>query len=60
MVDWMTDLIGTPEKEYPKFMAGLSFLPALTHEDALQALRARAGDPDLQAGQDAWRHPRRG
>lgn len=42
MVDWMTDLIGTPEKEYPKFMAGLSFLPALTPDDALQALRARA------------------
>ena len=41
MVDWMTDLIGTPEKEYPKFMAGLSFLPALTPDDALQALRAR-------------------
>ena len=42
MVDWMTDLLGTPEKEYPNFMAGLSFLPALTPEDALQALRARA------------------
>jgi DNA-binding PadR family transcriptional regulator len=42
MVDWMTDLLGTPEKEYPKFMAGLSFLPALTLDDALPALRARA------------------
>jgi DNA-binding PadR family transcriptional regulator len=42
MVDWLTDLLGTPEKEFPMFMAGLSFLPALTPEDALQALRARA------------------
>ena len=42
MVEWMTDLLGTPEKEYPKFMAGLSFLPSLTPEEALQALHTRA------------------
>ena len=42
MIDWMTELIGVSEKEYPKFMAGLSFLAALTPDDALQALRARA------------------
>ena len=29
MIDWMTELIGVPDKEYPKFMAGLSFLAAL-------------------------------
>src|ERR1700689_5016848 len=29
MIDWMTELIGVHEKEYPKFMAGLSFLAAL-------------------------------
>ena len=28
MNDWMTELIGVPAKEYPAFMAGLSFLPA--------------------------------
>ena len=27
MVDWMTELIGVPIKEYPAFMAGLSFFP---------------------------------
>ena len=27
MDDWLTELIGTPNKEYPAFMAGLSFLP---------------------------------
>jgi DNA-binding PadR family transcriptional regulator len=42
MVDWMTELIGVPIKEYPAFMAGLSFLPALGPDDALAALRIRA------------------
>jgi DNA-binding PadR family transcriptional regulator len=42
MDDWLTELIGTPTKEYPAFMAGLSFIPALTPEDALGALRRRA------------------
>jgi DNA-binding PadR family transcriptional regulator len=42
MIDWMTELIGVPTKEYPKFMAGLSFIAALTPEDAEQALRTRA------------------
>ncbi len=42
MIDWMTELIGLPSKEYPKFMAGLSFLAALAPDDALVALRARA------------------
>jgi|HubBroStandDraft_5_1064220.scaffolds.fasta_scaffold350314_1 DNA-binding PadR family transcriptional regulator len=42
MVDWMTELIGVPDKEFPKFMAGLSFLGALAPDDALQALQTRA------------------
>jgi DNA-binding PadR family transcriptional regulator len=42
MVDWMTELIGVPDKEFPKFMAGLSFLAALGPDDALQALHTRA------------------
>lgn len=42
MVDWLTDLIGVPVKEYPQFMAGLSFLAALDPDEALRALRARA------------------
>ncbi|HXW38303.1 MAG TPA: PadR family transcriptional regulator [Acidimicrobiales bacterium] len=42
MTDWLTELIGTPAKEYPAFMAGLSFLPALEPDDALGALRRRA------------------
>ena len=42
MTDWMTELIGTPSKEYPAFMAGLSFIAALEPDDALAALRRRA------------------
>jgi hypothetical protein len=42
MTDWLTELVGTPSKEYPAFMAGLSFLPALDPDDALAALRHRA------------------
>jgi DNA-binding PadR family transcriptional regulator len=42
LTDWLTELLGTPTKEYPAFMAGLSFIPALDPDDALAALRRRA------------------
>jgi len=42
LTDWLTELIAVPAKEYPHFMAGLSFLPALDTGDALEALRHRA------------------
>jgi DNA-binding PadR family transcriptional regulator len=42
MTDWMTELLGTPAKEYPVFMAGLSFIAALAPDEALAALRRRA------------------
>jgi DNA-binding PadR family transcriptional regulator len=42
MIDWMTELVGVPDKEYPKFLAALSFIPALSPEDALGALHTRA------------------
>jgi DNA-binding PadR family transcriptional regulator len=42
MNDWMTELISVPSKEYPAFLAGLSFLPSLHPDDALVALRSRA------------------
>jgi DNA-binding PadR family transcriptional regulator len=42
MTDWLTELIGTPMKEYPAFMAGLSFIPALDPDDAFAALRQRS------------------
>src|SRR5262252_4469544 len=42
MVDWLTELVGVPIKEYPQFMAGLSFIAALQPDEALRALRERA------------------
>ena len=42
MNEWMTELISTPSKEYPAFMAGLSFLPSLPPDEALVALRSRS------------------
>jgi DNA-binding PadR family transcriptional regulator len=42
MVDWLTELLGVPVKEYPQFMAALSFIAALDPDDALSALRSRA------------------
>ncbi len=40
--DWLVELISVPMKEYPQFMAALSFIPALHPDDALVALRQRA------------------
>src|ERR1700684_2943895 len=42
ITDWLTELIGTPNKEYPAFQAGLSFLPALARDGGPAALRRRA------------------
>ena len=42
MDEWMTELLSSPAKEYPAFMAALSFLPSLPPEDALEALNARS------------------
>ena len=39
--DWLTDLLAIPQKEFPQFMAGLSFLPALPPEEVAAALRDR-------------------
>ncbi len=40
--DWLSELVSVPVKEYPQFMAALSFIPALPPDDALVALRQRA------------------
>lgn len=39
---WLAELIAIPQKEYPQFIAGLSFLPALPPEDVTTLLRDRA------------------
>jgi len=51
MVDWLTDMIGVPAKEYPQFEAGLSFMPALTPDDALAAFQLRANTLEIKLAQ---------
>jgi DNA-binding PadR family transcriptional regulator len=40
--DWLTELISVPTKEYPAFVAALSFLPALPPETVTALLEERA------------------
>jgi DNA-binding PadR family transcriptional regulator len=40
-MQWLAELIAIPQKEYPQFMAGLSFLPALPPEEVVTLLRDR-------------------
>jgi DNA-binding PadR family transcriptional regulator len=41
-LDWLRELIGEPVKEYPQFMAGLSFLATLPPDEAAALLEERA------------------
>ena len=41
MRDWLSDLLGNPAKEYPRFEAALSLMPALTPERATELLESR-------------------
>ncbi|WP_279579256.1 PadR family transcriptional regulator [Fodinicola feengrottensis] len=40
--DWLAELIGTPQQEFPQFLAGLSLLPGLPPAEAANLLEARA------------------
>jgi hypothetical protein len=51
MTDWLSELVAEPAKEYPQFMAGLSFLPALAPEDATEALRQRSQALEIRLAQ---------
>ncbi|MFJ9363373.1 PadR family transcriptional regulator [Nocardia sp. NPDC101769] len=48
MRDWLRAWISEPEKEYPRFMAALSFLPALGPDEAVALLRRRVTVLDKQ------------
>lgn len=41
LVDWTRELVAVPEREHPRFEAGLSVLGALTPAEATEALRQR-------------------
>jgi DNA-binding PadR family transcriptional regulator len=39
--DWLRELLGKPVKEYPRFLAGLTFMPVLPPEEVMDLLRER-------------------
>jgi DNA-binding PadR family transcriptional regulator len=41
MMDWLSDLVANPVKEYPQFEAALSLLPVLPMDDAINLLESR-------------------
>lgn len=55
--DWMRELVGTPEREYPKFEAALSELAVLPPDEAMELLERRAGalDGEIAAEREALR-----
>ncbi|GAA4065233.1 MULTISPECIES: PadR family transcriptional regulator [Actinomadura] len=40
--DWLRELVGEPHHEFPRFVAGLSLLPALPPDEAVELLERRA------------------
>jgi len=47
-IDWLTELVRTPVKEFPQFEAALSFLPLLGPDDVVRLLRLRLTSLDRQ------------
>jgi hypothetical protein len=41
MRNWLREILSTPFKEFPQFEAGLSLLPALPPEEAIDVLKMR-------------------
>jgi DNA-binding PadR family transcriptional regulator len=50
-LEWLSELVSTPVKEYPAFEAALSFLPALPPDQAAELLEERAGRLELEIAQ---------
>jgi len=40
-VDWLREMVSTPDQDYPEFPAAVSLLPLLTPEDALDQMQRR-------------------
>src|SRR5580692_231468 len=43
LVDWMRELVSSPVKEFPRFEAAISLLPALPPEEVVTLLEIRLG-----------------
>jgi DNA-binding PadR family transcriptional regulator len=55
LVDWLSDLLANPQREFPAFMTALSLLPALPPDQAVGLLRERidALEDELAQGEAA-------
>ena len=47
-VDWLTELLGTPAKEYPQFEAGLTLMAGLPSADVVGLLEERGKKLELE------------
>src|SRR6516165_11880951 len=51
IIDWVSELISTPIKEYTRFEAGLSLIPVLPPEDAAALLAQRCDRLEIEISQ---------
>jgi DNA-binding PadR family transcriptional regulator len=51
LIDWLSDLISTPVKEFTQFEAGLSLLSILSPEDAVAMLEERCRRLEIELAQ---------
>ncbi len=51
LIDWVSELISTPVKEYTRFEAGLSLIPVLPPEDATALLAQRCDRLEIEISQ---------
>ncbi len=51
LIDWLSELISTPVKEYTWFEAGLSLIPVLPPEDAVALLAQRCNRLEMEISQ---------
>jgi DNA-binding PadR family transcriptional regulator len=57
LIDWLSELVATPAKEYLQFEAALSFLPVLAPEEAVALLKQRTAALEVLLAQrrGLWR-----
>lgn len=51
LIDWLSELLSRPAKEYTRFEAGLSLLPVLPPDDAVALLEQRCQALEVRAAQ---------
>jgi DNA-binding PadR family transcriptional regulator len=51
LIDWLSELLSRPAKEYTRFEAGLSLLPVLPPDDVVALLEQRCQALELRAAQ---------